>query len=105
MEKYKITTLAELAKKLGCNKSRLHYYQKIGVLSPIGVVAKAAIFGEKEATAIVKKIDSLRDRGFSIKEAIIMIKELIKNESNKQRKLNKVFGQPAGHKLANSRNK
>ena len=67
------TSLAEMAKDLGVNKSKLIYYQSIRLLKPIRVEGKMGIFDKKSSSAIIKKIEVEKKKGKKLKE----IKDLL----------------------------
>ena len=67
-------SLGELARELGINKSKLAYYQSIGLLFPIASFGKMGIFNKKSTLAIVKKIKELKDKGKKLNE----IKKILK---------------------------
>lgn len=70
----KQTSLAELAVKLGVNKSKLAYFFGIGLLKSISKVGKTNVFDFDKTIKTVKKINDLKKQGKTLKE----IKQLLK---------------------------
>ncbi len=52
-------SLSELAKKLGINKSALHYWTKQNLISPEMIVSKMFLFDEKKTTRILKELKKI----------------------------------------------
>jgi DNA-binding transcriptional MerR regulator len=63
MSKQKLTSLAEIAKELGINKSKLHYYYSKGLFSPVARVGKMNVFDHKEITTTIKSIEKMQSAG------------------------------------------
>lgn len=57
----KIISLGELAQhpKILCNKSRLSYYAKLGLIKPIGLAGKTQVYDRDETIKTIKEIDRL----------------------------------------------
>ena len=63
-------SLAELARELGINKSKLNYYQFMGLLTPVFVVGKRGLFDRKSSLKIIKKIETEKKKGKKLKEIL-----------------------------------
>lgn len=66
MSKQKLTSLAEIAKEMKINKSKLHYYYSKGLFSPVAKVGKMNVFDHKEITATIKSIEKMQDAGIPL---------------------------------------
>lgn len=64
----KHASLGEIAIKLGVNKSKLAYYFNLGLLKPISQVGRMNVFDSDETMKIIKKIESLKNSGKTLKE-------------------------------------
>ncbi len=58
-----LTTLAELAKELKINKSKLNYYFKLGLIKPVKIIGKTLIFSRKEVLADLEKVEKKQEKG------------------------------------------
>ena len=61
-------SLGELARELGINKSKLAYYQVIGLLKPIKCIGKMGIFDKKKILSVFKKIEIEKKKGKKLEE-------------------------------------
>lgn len=61
-------SLAEMARELGINKSKLNYYQLLGFLEPVSYIGKQGVFNKKASLAIIKEIDVQKGKGMKLKE-------------------------------------
>ena len=73
-EKNKLTTLSQLSLKLGINKSKLLYYNKLGLIAPITTIGKTFGFDEEKTLNRIKEIQKLQKKEKSIEEIIEIFK-------------------------------
>ncbi len=70
MEKEKteieLISLAEAAKKLNINKSKLHYYVGIGLIKPYKKMDATTIFIRQEINEKIKEIEKRKKQGYSL---------------------------------------
>jgi len=101
MKKIKLTTVLELSKKLNCSKTKLLYYKKIGIITPINVLGKLGIYDEHETLKRIKAASNGSRKG----KTLSWVKNNKINENRRQRKNNKLPGQPTRRGVVDSRNK
>ena len=70
-----LISLADLARELKCNKSRLTLYASCGVICREGTFGKTNVFNRKEALRRIKETESLKKQGYSLKEIGAKFKE------------------------------
>lgn len=75
-----LISINELAKKYGLTKSTLHYYTKLGLISPDSVVGKMYIFDGDKTENKLKQIIKLRKKKVSLTD----IKNKIDENNNRQ---------------------
>ena len=63
-------SLGELARELDINKSKLAYYQVIGLLKPIKCIGRMGIFDKKKTLSVIKKIETEKKKGKKLKEIL-----------------------------------
>jgi DNA-binding transcriptional MerR regulator len=73
-------TLREAALVLEINKSRLHYYVSIGLLTPDSEISGIYLFDKKKLLKDIKTIDQLRKKAYTLEE----IKTLLPNFDKKK---------------------
>jgi len=72
--KEKLMTISELSIEFGLNKSKLNYYARRGLISPVRRLGITMIFDKKEVQTILKKIEAKKKKGKMLEE----IKEELK---------------------------
>lgn len=68
MNKKHFTTLANLARDLQVNKSKLLYYLEMGLIKPVETLGATGIYDKKKTTSVIRKIKTLQDKGYSLKK-------------------------------------
>lgn len=69
--------ISELSKELGVNKSKIHYYCKIGLLKPDATLSNVFLFNKEKTSKKLKEIQKHIKEGKKVKD---LVKE--KNENN-----------------------
>jgi len=70
MVKKKLTTLSELAKELGINKSKLHYYNSLGLISQEIKLGGLFVYDSEKTKARLKHIEEEVSRGKKLTKII-----------------------------------
>lgn len=65
-----LISLSELArdKHLNFNKSRLTYYAKIGLITPIKTISRTQIYDKNKTIQIIRKIEKYQTQGYTLPE-------------------------------------
>lgn len=71
----KETTLNELSKLLGVNKSKLSYYVSKGLLKPKAEIGGMYIFDKKDTVLTLKRIERYQKKDYSLKEIKILLRQ------------------------------
>ena len=66
----KLTSLGDLAKELGVNKSKLFYYSKIGLIKKIETVSNVDLYDYEKTMTILKKADKLQGTSKRLNEIL-----------------------------------
>lgn len=61
-------SLADLAKELGLNKSKLNYYAWMGLLDSSATIGKTQLFEKTLTLKRIQKIQKLQDKGLTLKK-------------------------------------
>lgn len=64
----KLTSISEIAKDIGVNKSKLTYYVSKGLIPIAGYVGRMHLFERNEVLEVLKKIDKKKASGKSLSE-------------------------------------
>ncbi len=72
-----VVPLSDIARKLGINKSKLHYYVNLGLLEAEERFpeSKIMLFNLRETSENLKRIDRLKKKGYSLKEIVVKVKK------------------------------
>lgn len=68
MNKENFISLSELARQLGTYKSKLSYYVKLGLISPITSIGRMQIYDKKVVERTLKKVERLKEQGLSMED-------------------------------------
>jgi DNA-binding transcriptional MerR regulator len=66
----KLTSLGDLAKELGVNKSKLFYYSKVGLIKKIETVSNVDLYDYEKTITVLKKIDKFQGNSKRLNEIL-----------------------------------
>lgn len=67
--------MAELAKELGINKSKLSYYTKVGIIKSIATPSRMQLFDRDE---VVRRLKDIKELQLGSKQRLSEIKKALK---------------------------
>lgn len=63
-----LVSLVDLASEMGCNKSKIAFYARCGVIRRVATVGKTGIYDKTEALARLRAAEDLKDEGYTLAE-------------------------------------